>query len=269
MELLFVFLLQSAAGAAAVSCLSFARSRGGATGVVRDLAILAGAFLLWIAGAGLLFHLPCRGPGLELAVFTLSGIGGFVPFGVLTARIWGRRKKEISGYLCGLAAMLIHSGALFYVVWDTWSVMALAPGEKLFREDLMDAVCHFMLPGAALFFLPIFVLLDLILGAKREKIKGILKNILFISFAPAGIEALPIWFLLFRPGGLPAKPDGLDIAGPLLIWFAFLFVPYAVMLVRGICQKDRLRTLNGITGIGGMIFFLLGVMLLACITRHV
>jgi len=269
MELLLVFLLQSTAGAAAVSCLSFARSRGGVAGIVRDLAILAGAFLLWIAGAELLFHLPCRGPWLEIAVFTLSGIGGFVPFGILTARTWGRRKKETAGYLCGLAALLIHSVALFYVVCDTWSVLALPAGEKLFGEDLMDAVCHFMLPGAALFFLPIFVLLDLILGAKREKIKGILKNILFISFAPAGMAALPIWFLFFRPGGLPERTDGPDTVGPLLVWFSFLFVPYAVMLTRGICRKDRLRTLNGISGLGGMIFFLLGLMLLACITRHV
>ena len=269
MELLFVFLLQSIAGAAAVSCLSFAQSRDGVTGVVRDLAILTGAFLLWIAGAILLFHLPCRGPRLELAVFTLSGIGGFVPFGVLTARAWGRKKKEIPGYLCGLAALLIHSCALFYVVCDTWSVLALAPGEKLFREDLMDAVCHFMLPGAALFFLPIFVLLALILGAKREKIKGILENLLFISFAPAGMMALPIWFLFFRPGGFPERTGGPATVAPLLVWFAFLFVPYAVMLVRGIRQKDRLRSLNGISGIGGMIFFLLGLMLFAYITRYV
>ena len=269
MELLFVFLLQSAAGAAAVGCLSFARSRGGLPRVVRDLAILAGAFLSWVAGAILVFHLPYREPWLELAVFTLSGIGGFVPFGVLAARAWGRRKEELPGYLCGLAAMLIHCAAMFYVICDTWSAAALPAGEKLFHENLMDALCHFMLPGAALFFLPAFFLLSLMLGAKREKFKGVAKNIVFMFFAPGGIPALTLWFVLTFQDRLNEKTSTKDAVIALAVWFCFLFVPYTVMLIGGIRRKDRLRLCNGISGLGAMTFFVLSLLLLAYITRHV
>ena len=160
MEILFVFFLQFVAGIAAFVNLILAGVYGGLSGFMRDLLILAGAFLLWIAGMIFLSFLPCSNSQLEVVIFALSGIGGFIPFGILISKAWKeQRKKEIPGYLFGSLAMLIHSGALFFVICDTCLLESTFNGEKLFQENLIDGICHFMIPGTVLFFLPVFALL--------------------------------------------------------------------------------------------------------------
>ena len=162
MELFVVFFLQFIAGIAIVVNLILAGVYGGLSGFMRNLLILTGAFLLWIAGMIFLANLPCSNSQLEVIIFALFGIGGFIPFGILISQAWKQqRKKEITGYLCGSLAILIHSGALFFVICDTCLLESNFNGEKLFQENLIDAICHFMIPGTVLFFLPIFALLFL------------------------------------------------------------------------------------------------------------
>lgn len=84
MEILFVFFLQFVAGISAFVNLILAGVYGGLSGFMRDLLILAGAFLLWIAGMIFLSFLPCSNSQLEVVI---KVVGAACSYGILSASV--------------------------------------------------------------------------------------------------------------------------------------------------------------------------------------
>ena len=118
------------------------------------------------------------------------------------------------------------------------------------------------------FFTPIFALSALILGALREKLSGVLKNLLLLAVGPVG-------FIIFTGTALrqlgkihSGQGDSIfSIFAAAVCWVIFMFVPYGFMLWHGKKEQDKMKIHNGTAGIWAVNFFMLGLFLLGYICR--
>jgi hypothetical protein len=140
--------------------------------------------------------------------------------------------------------------------------------DKLFLEESLNAICFFLTFPVILFFTPIFALSALILGALREKLSGVLKNLLLLAVGPVG-------FIIFTGTALrqlgkihSGQGDSIfSIFAAAVCWVIFMFVPYGFMLWHGKKEQDKMKIHNGIAGIWAVNFFMFGLFLLGYICR--
>ena len=255
---LFVFLPLACLGTAAAGAFC-AADTGGAVGFVKYLAALAVSFL-WISlGALVLLRPDLRSLSWALAVFVPWGAAGTALFyPSLRKTAVDRSAIGRTGAILGMAA-----GVLFCVVSAVPVCFGAGNG-----EDHLHVLCFFFLIPAGL-FLSAFALTALGLGAFRKLFFGVIENLLLLAIAPAGlfvVMAVSLWSVASAPGG---RGDTVSASIALAVWLLCMFVPYGYMTLRGRRKKDELGFYNGIAGLGAVVFFLLGLGLLAYIGRGV
>lgn len=235
-----------------------AADTGGAVGFVKYLTALAVSFLWIFLGAIVLSCPGCRSFMWNLAMFVPWCAAGTAPF------CFSLRRAGNDGSRIGRAGAIsgIIAGVLFCIV----SAVPVCFGSGNV-EDHLHVLCFFFLVPVAL-FLSAFALTALGLGVVRERF-GVIKNLLFLAIAPAGlfvVVAVSLWSVASASG---ERGDTVPASIALAVWLLGMFGPYGYMTLRGRRKKDELGFYNGIAGLGAAVFFLVGLGLLAYIGRGV
>ena len=168
----------------------------------------------------------------------------------------------------GTITVLLFCGALAVLLYYQCVTNGRLIADKLFLEESLNAICFFLTLPVILFFTPIFALSALILGALREKLSGVLKNLLLLAVGPVG-------FIIFTGTALrqlgkihSGQGDSIfSIFAAAVCWVIFMFVPYGFMLWHGKKEQDKMKIHNGIAGIWAVNFFMFGLFLLGYICR--
>lgn len=204
-----------------------------------------------------------------LAVYTIWGIMGIVPF--ILALFRGQQKEDPLNWqemIYGIITVLLFCGALAVLLYYQCVTNGRLIADKLFLEESLNAICFFLTLPVILFFTPIFALSALILGALREKLSGVLKNLLLLAVGPVG-------FIIFTGTALrqlgkihSGQGDSIfSIFAAAVCWVIFMFVPYGFMLWHGKKEQDKMKIHNGTAGIWAVNFFMFGLFLLGYICR--
>ena len=240
---------------------------GGLRAFIRNFCIFAGVVAWWCIGGAVFTLLPCRIYWLELCGYALVGFSGLIPFTLLFLRALRRQDRhEKQEFFFGILAVLIYNSTLFFLIGDTCLHETGWTSEKLFQENLLDAIFHFSLPGTVLCLLA-FVILFLIFGALHGKFSGFFKNALVIFGGPFFSFAVMIFgMILFLEA---AQKDMTFTCLLLPLALGILLAPGAVRIIRGLRSKDKLLFYNGLTGLGSAVFFLLTAIMLGFFSRHV
>ena len=256
--LLVSFVPLACLGAAVAGALC-AADTGGVVGFVKYLAALAVSFLWIFLGAIILLRLDLHSLLWNLAVYLPWCAAGTASF-CLSLRKGGNDSSRIgrAGAISGMIA-----GMLFCIV----SAVAVCFGGGKGVDD-QEIPCLFFLAPVGL-FLSAFALTALGLGGIRKWFFGVIENLLLLAIAPAGIFVgmfVSFWSELFSDcGGNGNAPMSIFLA----VWLLCMFVPYGHMTLQGRRKKDELGFCNGMAGLGAVVFFLLGLGLLAYIGRGV
>ena len=261
-RILFAVIMQIVCLVTAILGIVCAGERDKWSGVIRFLSQMTISFVWLLIGTIILPHFSFCHSLWGLAVYTIWGIMGIVTFMLPLFR--GQQKENpFNRYdaIWGIITVLLFCGALAVLLYYQCVTNGRLIADKLFLEDSLNAICFFLTLPVILFFTPIFALSALILGALREKLSGVLKNLLLLAVAPAGL----LLFVLMVYYQLDKFQSGcLVIYAVVAIWIICMIIPYAVMLWYSKKEKDDLKFLNGISGVWSVIFFLL----LMCISAY-
>ena len=235
-----------------------AADTGGVVGFVKYLAALA-VFFLWIfLGAIVLSRLGCRSLMWNLAMYVPWSAAG-------TALFWPSLRKTVNnsstiGRAGAVSGMI--AGMLFCIV----SAVPVCFGGGKGVDD-QEIPCFFFLVPVGL-FLSAFALTALGLGGRRKWFFGVIENLLLLAIAPAGLFVVVVvsfWGEIFSEG----RGGSVFASVSLAVWLLCMFVPYGHMTLQGRRKKDELGFCNGMAGLGAVVFFLLGIALLAYMGRGV
>ena len=268
-RILFAVIMQIICLVTAIFGIVYAREHGKWAGSIRFLSQLAISFVWLLIGTIILPHFSFCHSLWGLAVYTIWGIMGIVPF--MLALFRGQQKEDPLNWqemIYGIITVLLFCGTLTVVLYYQCITNGVLIADKLFLEDSLNAICCFFLLPVILFFTPIFSLSALISGALREKFSGFLKNLLLLAVAPVG-------FIIFTGTALrqlekihSGQADNIfSIFAAAVCWVIFMFVPYGLMLWYGKKEQDKMKIHNGIAGIWAVNFFMLGLFLLGYICR--
>ena len=255
--LLVSFVPLTCLGAAVAGALC-AADTGGVVGFVKYLAALA-VFFLWIfLGAIVLSRLGCRSLMWNLAMYVPWSAAG-------TALFWPSLRKTVNnsstiGRAGAVSGMI--AGMLFCIV----SAVPVCFGGGKGVDD-QEIPCFFFLVPVGL-FLSAFALTALGLGGRRKWFFGVIENLLLLAIAPAGLFVVVVvsfWGEIFSEG----RGGSVFASVSLAVWLLCMFVPYGHMTLQGRRKKDELGFCNGMAGLGAVVFFLLGIALLAYMGRGV
>ena len=171
--------------------------------------------------------------------------------------------------ISGMITVLLFCGALSRILYYECVVDGTFFADKLFGEESLNTVCAFFMLSVIIFFTPAFAITALVLGAVRKKSSGFFRNLLLLAAAPVGF----LIFLGTAVSGLSKMHSGesgsiLSIFAAAAAWIIFMFLPYGFMAWHGRKEKDRIKFYNGIAGTWAVHFFVLGLFLLAYISRY-
>jgi hypothetical protein len=239
------------------------------SGIIKFLSELAISFAWLLIGTIILPRFSFCHSLWGLAVYTIWGIMGIVPF--ILALFRGQQKEDPLNWqemIYGIITVLLFCGALAVLLYYQCVTNGRLIADKLFLEESLNAICFFLTLPVILFFTPIFALSALILGALREKFSGVLKNLLLLAVGPVG-------FIIFTGTALrqlgkihSGQGDSIfSIFAAAVCWVIFMFVPYGFMLWHGKKEQDKMKIHNGIAGIWAVNFFMLGLFLWGYICR--
>ena len=239
------------------------------SGIIKFLSELAISFAWLLIGTIILPRFSFCHSLWGLAVYTIWGIMGIVPF--ILALFRGQQKEDPLNWqemIYGIITVLLFCGALAVLLYYQCVTNGRLIADKLFLEESLNAICFFLTLPVILFFTPIFALSALILGALREKLSGVLKNLLLLAVGPVG-------FIIFTGTALrqlgkihSGQGDSIfSIFAAAVCWVIFMFVPYGFMLWHGKKEQDKMKIHNGIAGIWAVNFFMFGLFLLGYICR--
>ena len=239
------------------------------SGIIKFLSELAISFAWLLIGTIILPRFSFCHSLWGLAVYTIWGIMGIVPF--ILALFRGQQKEDPLNWqemIYGIITVLLFCGALAVLLYYQCVTNGRLIADKLFLEESLNAICFFLTLPVILFFTPIFALSALILGALREKLSGVLKNLLLLAVGPVG-------FIIFTGTALrqlgkihSGQTDSIfSIFAAAVCWVIFMFVPYGFMLWHGKKEQDKMKIHNGIAGIWAVNFFMFGLFLLGYICR--
>ena len=265
----FAVIMQIVCLGTAIFGIVYARERDKWSGVIRFLSQMTISFVWLLIGTIILPHFSFCHSLWGLAVYTIWGIMGIVPF--ILALFRGQQKEDPLNWqemIYGIITVLLFCGALAVLLYYQCVTNGRLIADKLFLEDSLNAICFFLTLPVILFFTPIFALSALILGALREKLSGVLKNLLLLAVGPVG-------FIIFTGTALrqlgkihSGQADSIfSIFAAAVCWVIFMFVPYGLMLWYGKKEQDKMKIHNGIAGIWAVNFFMLGLFLLGYICR--
>ena len=239
------------------------------SGIIKFLSELAISFAWLLIGTIILPRFSFCHSLWGLAVYTIWGIMGIVPF--ILALFRGQQKEDPLNWqemIYGIITVLLFCGALAVLLYYQCVTNGRLIADKLFLEESLNAICFFLTLPVILFFTPIFALSALILGALREKLSGVLKNLLLLAIGPVG-------FIIFTGTALrqlgkihSGQGDSIfSIFAAAVCWVIFMFVPYGFMLWHGKKEQDKMKIHNGTAGIWAVNFFMFGLFLLGYICR--
>ena len=239
------------------------------TGIIKFLSELAISFAWLVIGSAVLSRLSFSHSRFGLAICTVWGTWGIVPF--IFSLLKELRKENPANWaemIWGMITVLLFCGALSVVLYYQCVTNGVFVKDKLFQEESLNAICCFFILPVILFFIPVFSVSALILGTLREKGAGFLKNLGLLAVAPIG-------FLIFTGTALfqldrinAGQSDSIySIFSAAAGWVIFMLVPYGLMLWRGKKEKDQIKFYNGISGIWAVNFFILVLFLLGYICR--
>ena len=246
-----------------------AADTGGVVGFVRYLGALAVSFLWMFLAVVVLSHADFSHSPAGLAVYALWGVSSVAPFCFsLCKRGKNNSKIGLPGAIWGVVTVLISSVISTAVIYYVNVKDGVLLTDRLFQTEYLDDICIFFLLPVCLVFLLAFALTALGLGVVRERFV-VIKNLLFLALAPAGlfiVMAVSLWSVASGPGeGGDTVPASISLA----VWLLCVFGPYGYMTLRGWRKKDELGFYNGIAGLGAVVFFLLCLCLLGYIGRGV
>ena len=239
-------------------------------GVIRFLSNLAVSLVWLVIGSIILPFFSFSHSLSGLTIYTAWGMGGIMPF---LFSLCNARKREnpsvVKETILGVITVLLFCGTLSIVLYYGCVTKGILSADKLFRGESRDVICYFVILPVFLFFVPVFSILTLILGTLRDKFSGFFKNLLLLAAAPAG-------FLIFAGTAIwqfdkiySGRSDNVfAILAAAAGWMLFIFLPYGSMLLHGKCKKDKMKFLNGITGLEAVNSFLLGIFILSYICRN-
>ena len=268
-RILFAVIMQIVCLVTAILGIVCAGERDKWSGVIRFLSKMTISFVWLLIGTIILPHFSFCHSLRGLAVYTIWGIMGIVPFMLPLFR--GQQKEDPLNWqemICGIITVLLFCGALSVVLYYQCVTNGVFVKDKLFQEESLNAICCFFILPVILFFIPVFSVSALILGTLRKKGAGFLKNLGLLAVAPIG-------FLIFTGTALfqldrinAGQSDSIySIFAAAAGWVIFMLVPYGLMLWRGKKEKDQIKFYNGISGIWAVNFFILALFLLGYICR--
>ena len=268
-RILFAAIIQIICLVTAIFGIVCAGKRKQWTGIIKFLSELAISFAWLVIGSAVLSRLSFSHSLLGLAICTVLGTFGIVPF--IFSLLKELRKENPANWaemIWGMITVLLFCGALSVVLYYQCVTNGVFVKDKLFQEESLNAICSFFILPVILFFIPVFSVSALILGTLREKGAGFLKNLGLLAVAPIG-------FLIFTGTALfqldrinAGQSDSIySIFSAAAGWVIFMLVPYGLMLWRGKKEKDQIKFYNGISGIWAVNFFILVLFLLGYICR--
>ena len=238
-------------------------------GVVKFLSKLAISFLHLGVGTVILSHFNFSHSLAGLTIYTIWGTLGIIPFILPLFKCKKENPLNYREMISGIITVLLFCGALSRILYYECVVDGTFFADKLFGEESLNTVCAFFMLSVIIFFTPGFSILTLILGTSRKKSSGFFRNLLLLAAAPMGF----LIFLGTAVSGLSKMHSGesgsiLSIFSAVAAWIIFMFLPYGFMAWHGWKEKDRIKFYNGIAGIWAIHFFVLGLFLLAYISRY-
>ena len=268
-RILFAVIIQIVCLVTAIFGIVCAGEHGKWAGSIRFLSKLAISFAWLVLGTVILPRFSFCHSLSGLAVYTTWGTLGIVPFVFSLLKV--QQKEDPSNRydgIWGTITVLLFCGALAVLLYYQCVTNGRLIADKLFLEESLNAICFFLTLPVILFFTPIFALSALILGALREKLSGVLKNLLLLAVGPVG-------FIIFTGTALrqlgkihSGQGDSIfSIFATAVCWVIFMFVPYGFMLWHGKKEQDKMKIHNGIAGIWAVNFFMFGLFLLGYICR--
>ena len=268
-RILFAVIIQIVCLVTAIFGIVCAGEYGKWAGSIRFLSKLAISFAWLEIGSAVLSRLSFSHSRFGLAICTVWGTLGIVPF--IFSLLKELRKENPANWaetIWGMITVLLFCGALAVLLYYQCVTNGRLIADKLFLEESLNAICFFLTFPVILFFTPIFALSALILGALREKLSGVLKNLLLLAVGPVG-------FIIFTGTALrqlgkihSGQGDSIfSIFATAVCWVIFMFVPYGLMLWHGKKEQDKMKIHNGTAGIWAVNFFMFGLFLLGYICR--
>ena len=169
-RILFAVIMQIVCLVTAILGIVCAGERDKWSGVIRFLFQMTISFVWLLIGTIILPHFSFCHSLWGLAVYTIWGIMGIVPFMLPLFR--GQQKEDPLNWqemICGIITVLLFCGTLTIELYYQCVTNGVLVADKLFLEESLNTICCFFLLPVILFFTPLFSLSALISGALREK----------------------------------------------------------------------------------------------------
>ena len=238
-------------------------------GSVKFLFTLALSIVLLLIGAVIFPYLSFSHSLWVLAAYTIWGSTGIIPF------LWSLLKKQkkaltdCTASLFGIITVLIFCGSLSLLLYYECVSNGVFSADRLFAPDSPDVICRFVMMPVILFFTPAFAIFALALGWIREQFYGFIKNLLFLAAAPAGLIIFVIAVICQLNKIQSSQSNSIFEMFAAAVWGVFMILPYGFMLWRSKKEKDTVKFYNAVAGLGAVLSFLLGIVILGYIGRGV